>query len=89
MKAFIDSAALEDARQMAEGALSLPEVQDVPGPLQGRNLMYRFTLNGFLADLYLENAIAAKEAENEVEAQDYLQKAEPRVKEILDTLGAT
>ncbi|MHC4882121.1 MAG: tetratricopeptide repeat protein [Planctomycetota bacterium] len=87
--AFNDSAALEDARQMAEGALSLPEVQDVPGPLQGRNLMYRFTLNGFLADLYLENAIAAKEAENEVEAQDYLQKAEPRVKEILDRLGAT
>jgi tetratricopeptide (TPR) repeat protein len=86
---FNDSAALEDAQQIAEGALSLQDVQDIPGPLQGRNLGYRFVLNSFLADLYLENALAAKKAGNDAELQAYLQKAEPRIKEVLDTLGAT
>ena len=87
--AFNDSAALEDARQIAEGALSLQEVQDVPGPLQGRNRGYRFALNTFLADLYLENAFVAQNAGNDADLQANLQKAEPRVKEILDTLRAT
>ena len=87
--AFDDSAALDDAQQIAEGALSLEEIKDVPGPMQGRNLGYRFALNTFLADLYLENALAAQKAGNDADLQASLQKAQPRVKEILDTLGAT
>ena len=84
---FNDPAAVEDALQIAEKALSLSDVQDVPGPLQGRNLNYRFVLNNYLANLYLEKALAAREAGRDAERDNYTQRAETRIKEILDTLG--
>lgn len=87
--AFNDSVAVDDALQIAEDAMSLDEVQDVPGPLQGRNRNYRFALNAFLADFYLEKALAAKESDADTEAQNYIQKAEERIKEIVDVLGTT
>ena len=88
-KSFNDPAALDDALQIAEDALSLKEVQDVPGPLQVRSLNYRFTLNNFLADLYLEKALSAKESDLATEAENYIQKAENRIEEIIATLGVT
>ncbi|MHC5000536.1 MAG: tetratricopeptide repeat protein [Planctomycetota bacterium] len=87
--AFSDSDAIDDALQIAEDAMSLDEVQGVPGPLQGRNLNYRFTLNAFLADLYLEKALAAKELDMDAEVQDLVQKAEERIAEMVDALGST
>jgi tetratricopeptide (TPR) repeat protein len=86
---FNDQAALEDALQIAEGALSMEEVQNIPGPLQGRNLNYRFTLNNYLAELYLEKAIAAKDAGEDVQLKDAIQKAEERLKELYSALGTT
>ena len=87
--AFNDPPALDDALQIAEDALLLEEVQDVPGPLQGRNLNYRFVLNNFLADLYLEKALAAKDADKEAECHEFVRKAQERVEEIIGTLGST
>ena len=87
--AFNDPASIEDAFQIAVDALSLKEVQDVPGPLQGRNRNYRFALNIFLADFYLEKALAAKESDKETEVLDYTQKAEERIGEIVNTMGST
>ena len=87
--AFDDPAAVDDALQIAEGALSLEEVQDVPGPLQGRSQNYRFALNNFLADFYIEKAFAAKGLSKDTEVQDYTQKAEERINEITTTLGTS
>ena len=84
-----DPAAIADALQIAADAMSLEEVQDAPGPLQGRNLNYRFVLNNFLADLYLEKALAAKDADKEAECHESIQKAQERVEEIISTLGST
>jgi tetratricopeptide (TPR) repeat protein len=86
---FDDAAAIEDAIQIAEEALSLEEVQDVPGPLRGRNINYRFMLNNFLAELYLEKAIAAAKEDRITEADEYTQKAEERIAEIVSTLGSS
>ena len=87
--AFNDSVAVDDALQIAEDAMSLEEVQDVPGPLRGQSRNYRFALNIFLADLYLEKALAAKELDTDADVQDYIQKAEERIGEIVDVLGST
>lgn len=85
--AFADAAALADARQIAEDALSMDAVQEVTGPLQGRNLNYRFTLHAFLADLYLENALTARWAGRAAEADELTAKAEPCVAVISGILG--
>jgi Tfp pilus assembly protein PilF len=87
--AFNDSVAVDDALQIAEDAMLLEEVQDVPGPLRGQSRNYRFALNSFLADLYLEKALAAKELDTDADVQDYIQKAEERIGEIVDVLGST
>ncbi|MCI0499023.1 MAG: hypothetical protein L0Y36_05010, partial [Planctomycetales bacterium] len=86
--AFADPAALADGMQIAEAALSLEAVQDIPGPLQGRNLNYRFALNTFLADLYLEKALAAKREGKTSEAEEWTGKAEPRIAVISGILSA-
>ncbi|RKY13975.1 MAG: hypothetical protein DRP52_01325 [Planctomycetota bacterium] len=87
--AFNDPAAVADALQIAEDAMSLEEVQDAPGPLQGRNLNYRFALNNFLTNFYLEKALAAKDAGQLEETENYTQKAEARITEIVSTMGST
>lgn len=87
--AFQDTAALADALQIAEEALTMDEVQDVPGPLQSRNLSYRFFLNNYLADLYLQRALADQSEDKTAEKEQYIQKAKPRIDEIINTLGTT
>ena len=87
--AFDDEAALADAFQIAEEALSMDAVQDVPGPLQGRNANYRFALNAYLSDLYLQKALTAREMDRLDEAEEYTQKAQARVDEITNAMGTT
>jgi len=87
--AFADAAALADARQIAEDALSMDAVQDVTGPLQGRNLNYRFTLNAFLADLYLDHALTARREGRTAEADELTAKAESCVAVISGILGTS
>ena len=87
--AFGDEAALADALQIAEDALSMDAVQDVPGPLQARNINYRFALNTYLSDIYLQKALAVVEEGNTETANDYIAKAQTRVDEIVNVLGTT
>ncbi len=82
--AFNDSDAITDAIEMAEEALTLPGTQDNPGPLQNRNLFYRYKINEFLSNVYLEKAYAANRDNDETAAAKWGEKARPRVKEISD-----
>ena len=86
--AFNDPDATTDAIQLAEKTLLQPGTQDVPGPLQNRNRSYRFLTNSFLAEVYLEKAYQANNIEDEESAGNWIQKTEPRVKEISDYIGS-
>ena len=82
--AFNDPDSITDAIEMAEEALTLPGTQDTPGPLQNRNLFYRFKINEFLSNIYLEKAFAANRDNDETAAAEWTAKARPRVKEVSD-----
>ncbi|MHC4551388.1 MAG: tetratricopeptide repeat protein [Planctomycetota bacterium] len=84
--AFDDPDSIADAITVAEEALTLPGTQDTPGPLNGRNQSYRYLINTFLANTYLEKAYAAMDEENDVQVKEWTEKARPRVKEINDYL---
>lgn len=84
--AFNDPDSTADAMAIAEEALTLPGTQDTPGPLNGRNQGYRYLLNSFLANSYLEKAYAAMDEDNETQAKEWTEKARPRIKEINDYL---
>lgn len=86
---FHDPASIQDAIGVAEGALSMDAVQDVPGPLQSRNAAYRITLNIFMADLYLEQALDAKRAGDDEQTRMYSEKASDRVDVIIGMLGTS
>lgn len=88
-KVFNDAASLQDAVDTAESALSLDAVQDVSGPLQSRNTNYRFILNVFLADVYLEQALEGDRAGDDEQAQKYAGKASGPVDVIIGMLGTT
>lgn len=86
--AFGDPDSISDAISLAEEALTLPNTQDTPGPLQNRNLMYRYLLNTFLANTYLEKAYDAGRQDNETAEKEWTDKARPRIREISDYLKA-
>ncbi|HPQ51071.1 MAG TPA: tetratricopeptide repeat protein, partial [Alphaproteobacteria bacterium] len=63
-----------------------PGTQDIPGPLQNRNLSYRFLINSFLAEVYLEKAYQANDKGES--AEQWIGKAEPRIQEIRRYIGS-
>lgn len=84
--AFEDPDSVSDAIDLASKALALPDAQDIPGPLNGRNRSYRFALNSFLADAYLQQALVAV---SEADKAAFAVKAEPVVAQINGFLGST
>lgn len=84
---FNDRDAITDSIEAAIGALSLPDAQDIPGPLSGRNRSYRFALNTFLADVYLEQALSAQQ-NGAADAKVMIEKAQKCVAEINSFLGS-
>ena len=87
--AFDDSDAVSDAIQITEDALTKPGTQDIPGPRQGQNLAYRYFINMFLSDVYIEKALQANNSKNEPAAQEWIRKAQERIDEITSYLGTT
>ena len=87
--AFADPDATSDAIQIAENALTEPGTQDTPGPRQGQNLAYRYFINTFLSDVYIEKALQANNSENEPAAQEWIRKAQGRIDEITSYVGTT
>jgi tetratricopeptide (TPR) repeat protein len=83
--AFNDPDAIQDSIELASGALSLPDTQDIPGPLNSRNRSYRFALNTFLADAYLEQALSRPAADT----APLIEKAERQIAQINSFLGST
>lgn len=85
---FGDTDAINDSIQMVQAALSWPDAQPVPGPLSGRNRSYRFALNTFLADAYLQQALSSQTTADAA-IRSSLEKAEERIAEINSFLGST
>lgn len=84
--ALHDQAAITDAIDLAEKALTMPNAQDTPGPLQGRSRQYRFIISSFLAEAYLEKAYQANDDQT---AQKWIKKAEANIETIKNFFGTT
>lgn len=87
--AFNDPDAISDAIEVAENALTEPGTQDTPGPLKAKNLTYRFHINGFLSEIYLEKAFQANKIEDNTAADKWMQKAQVLIDEIVSFIGTT
>lgn len=85
--AFNDPAALADSIQLAEEGLTMEQSKDIPGPLRGRNLQYRYTLNTFLANVCLVKAYEARQ-NNDPSLDAWTQKADSRIQEITSYIGS-
>ncbi|MCE5187212.1 MAG: DUF3808 domain-containing protein [Planctomycetaceae bacterium] len=87
--AFNDADALSDAVATASAALAWPDAQNIPGPLNGRNRSYRFALNTFLADSYLQQILLSESPVSESDKKALLEKTEQSVAQINHFLGST
>jgi tetratricopeptide (TPR) repeat protein len=76
------------AIEVAKNALTLPDVQDKPGPRQGANRMNRISLCFFLANCYIEQVLEPCEVRTEEESKKWLADAEQMVHEIEQLLGS-
>ncbi len=76
------------AIEVAKNALTLPDVQDKPGPRQGVNRMNRISLYLFLANCYIEQVLEPCEVRTEEESKKWLADAEQIVHEIGQLFGS-
>jgi tetratricopeptide (TPR) repeat protein len=76
------------AIEVAKNALTLPGVQDKPGPRQGANRMNRGSLYLFLANCYIEQVLEPCEVRTEAESKKWLADAEQMVHEIEQLFGS-
>jgi tetratricopeptide (TPR) repeat protein len=76
------------AIEVARNALTLPGVQDKPGPRQGANRMNRISLHLFLANCYIEQVLEPCEVRTEAESKKWLADAEQMVHEIEQLFGS-
>lgn len=76
------------AIELAKNALTLPGVQDKPGPRQGANRMNRISLYLFLANCYIEQVLEPCEVRTEAESKKWLADAEQMVHEIEQLFGS-
>ncbi len=76
------------AIEVAKNALTLPGVQDKPGPRQGVNRIYRISLYLFLANCYIEQVLEPCEVRTEEESKKWLADAEQMVHEIEQAFGS-
>lgn len=76
------------AVEVAKNTLTLPDVQDKPGPRQGANRMNRISLYLFLANCYIEQVLEPCEVRTEAESKKWLADAEQMVHEIEQFFGS-
>jgi tetratricopeptide (TPR) repeat protein len=76
------------AIEVAKNTLTLPDVQDKPGPRQGVNRMNRISLYLFLANCYIEQVLEPCEVRTEAESKKWLADAEQMVHEIEQLFGS-
>jgi len=76
------------AIEVAKNALTLPGVQDKPGPRQGANKINRISLYLFLANCYIEQVLEPCEVRTEAESKKWLADAEQMVHEIEQFFGS-
>lgn len=76
------------AIEIAKNALTLPDVQDKPGPRQGANRINRISLYLFLANCYIEQVLEPCEIRTEAESKKWLADAEQMVNEIEQSFGS-
>jgi len=76
------------AIEVAKNTLTLPDVQDKPGPRQGANRMNRISLYLFLANCYIEQVLEPCEVRTEAESKKWLADAEQMVHEIEQLFGS-
>ncbi|MDD5064187.1 MAG: hypothetical protein PHQ35_05440 [Phycisphaerae bacterium] len=76
------------AIEVAKDALTLPDVQDKPGPRQGVNKINRISLYLFLANYYIGQVLEPCEVRTEDESKKWLADAEQTVHEIEQLFGS-
>ncbi|HUV40731.1 MAG TPA: tetratricopeptide repeat protein [Sedimentisphaerales bacterium] len=79
---------LENALQIAQNALTLPDAQDKPGPWQWANRSNRIMLFTFLANCYCEQVLEPIQALTSEQKKQYLTNIEYVVHEIEQLYGS-
>ncbi len=79
----------QEAIDVANAALAMPEAQAVSGPKAGINRYNRLTLYSFLARMYVEQALQALQDKDQERHRLLIAKAEESVHEITQISGTT
>ncbi len=83
-----DAQLVNQAIEMAKRALTLPEAQNVAGPRQHTFTENRVRLHSFLARLYVEKALQAKESGDAPQHKSWVEKAAGSVRELRQIFGS-
>ncbi len=82
--AFNDTAAMDDALELANEMLTMRQTQPLAGPRERRSLVNRNAVDVFLARCYLEHALDRPD-----DAHTWIQRAEPHVERISQFYGSS
>ena len=86
---FGDEESLVTAIQTAKDALSLPDAQLTKGPRSGVNRMNRLSLYSNLSTWYIEQAVKARQAEDQQQHQNWVAKAEESIHQVEQIMGVS
>lgn len=84
---YKDKKYLNTAIELINNALTMPDAQDVPGPLQFKHRSNRFALLSLLATWYIEQAVETDKTEYPEQKQQWTEKAEEVINHIKQIIG--
>jgi len=79
---------MEKAIEIAKKAIMLPDVQNLTGPRSSAARVYQVQLNGFLANIYMDQIFALPESQRQSEGQQMLSEAQQAVRQIEQIYGS-